>query len=114
MTQNKRGEQRFAAVTHSLIAEWTGLSVITVQKYAARGAFDRWNLESVLAWVNGRRAAAGLPLIGMPKVFDKADADKAAVELIGVPPEVLRDRTWIPIPPPASGGYNPKTGEYDL
>lgn len=113
MTSKKRGEQRFAAVTHSLIADWTGLSVITVQKYAARGAFDRWNLESVLTWVNGRRAAAGLPLIGMPGFTVIASGTATADS--STSPDIGRSiASPIPLPAPASGGYNPKTGEYDL
>lgn len=61
-----RGESRLCSVTYSAIADWTGLTLQTVRTYATTGAFDRHSLESVLSWVNARRASKGLPLIGQP------------------------------------------------
>ncbi len=64
--KNTRKEQRFASITYSLLAEWTGLAQSTIQSYGARGLIPRDNLEKCLIWVNKRRETMGWPPIGMP------------------------------------------------
>jgi len=88
-----RGEQRFAGLTYSQIARWTGLTLHTVRSYASRGQFDPRDIDSVLSWVNVRRASRGLPLIGAP--------DRPI------------DSPAPPAPIAPNGGYNPLTGEFD-
>ena len=41
-----------------------GIAGDTAKQHAHRGEYDPRNLENVLQWVNGRRAAKGLSLIG--------------------------------------------------
>ena len=43
-----------------------GIGGETAKQYAHRGEYDPRNLENVLWWVNGRRAAKGVSLIGAP------------------------------------------------
>jgi len=66
MARTPGAEDRLWILKYSQIAEWTGLAVSTVRSYAQRGQFQRDDLESVLQWVNRRRAKAGLPAIGTP------------------------------------------------
>jgi hypothetical protein len=66
MHHKTRGEKRLGSITYSLLAEWSGLTLHTVRTYAARGHFEGKTVEELIAWANSRRAAAGLPLIGMP------------------------------------------------
>ena len=94
-----RGEQRFGGVTYSQIAEWSGLKLSTIQAYGARRrGFDPHNLESVLQWVNARRQARGLPMIGAPE--EEPETDIAKEEPV----------TMHPLLSP----YNPLTGEIEL
>lgn len=77
----------------------------TAKQYAHRGEYDPRNLESVLQWVNGRRAAKGLPLIGLPSenatdAEDLADDDSYVSFTLAPPPRDL------------SGGYDPLLGGY--
>lgn len=110
-TKPKGAQTRLCSLTYSQLAEWTGLAARSIQSYAARGDFDRNDLESVLRWVNGRRASAGLPMIGQPK-DTSPEAIEARLEAAGVKIVRTADPVRIPIPSPASGGYNPQTGEY--
>ena len=96
-----RGEQRFAGLTYSQIAEWCGLKPSTVQSYAKRGRFNVRDLAGTLRWVNSRRARLGLPLIGDP-------AEPDTIEPVADPPAA----TTKPACGGNSGGYNPQTGEY--
>jgi hypothetical protein len=115
-----RGQTRLCSITYSQIAEWTGLALHTVRSYASRGEFDQGDIESVLTWVNGRRASAGLPMIGQPKEPDSLpglirEAMKQAEEMADETASIVNafDAPSIThIPKPTSGGYNPQTGEY--
>ena len=59
-------EERLCSITYGQIARWVGLSARTVRAYSSQGRYDRRDVESVLSWVNARRVAAGLSLIGEP------------------------------------------------
>ena len=51
-------------VDYDLIGDLAGIAGDTAKQYAHRGEYDSRCLDSVLRWVNGRRAAKGLSLIG--------------------------------------------------
>jgi hypothetical protein len=109
--QRTRGEQRLCSITYSQLAEWTGLALHSVRSYATTGHFERHDIESVLAWVNARRAANGLQMIGQPDsgvVVAKPDEGP----FVGYT-AIVGPVSQSPLPPTASGGYNPQTGEYD-
>ena len=59
-------EKKLCHLTYGQIAKWAGLAPRSVIQYASRGDFQQSDIESVLRWVNGRRRARGLPLIGQP------------------------------------------------
>jgi len=88
-------------VTYDTIAEMAGgITGDTARQYARRGEYDSRNLESVLCWVNSRRGAKGLPLIGLPTDEAVSDEDSEAVTIT---------------PPPVQTGlliYNPLTASY--
>jgi len=127
-TKPKGAEKRLCSLTYSQIADWVGLESRSVQQYASRGDFDPKSVESVLSWVNGRRSAKGLPMIGQ---VEKVDRELQPVENPIQPKqpvsideleatgnynpreiEKLRDSA-ARIAPPSSGGYNPMTGEFN-
>ena len=83
---------------YSQLARWAGLRVSTVRAYASRGDFDRHSIESMLEWVNGRRAAKGLPAIGAPPE-NNSEVDTCE--------SGTNDAT-----PVIATGYNPLTGEF--
>jgi hypothetical protein len=86
-------------VDYDLIGDLAGIAGDTAKQYAHRGEYDSRCLDSVLRWVNGRRAAIGLSLIGMPSEN---------------PPELESDRTVPFLPAPQNGllRYDPLTGSY--
>jgi len=101
MPRKKGDEDRLWTLTYSQIAAWSGLKPSTVRSYCQRGDFDRASIESVLAWVNARRQARGLPMIGAPEEEpeeDIAEEEPVANIVIHAPPNP----------------YNPLTGEYEL
>lgn len=83
-----RGEARFASVTYSQLAEWTGYAVRTVRHHALAGAFDRYDLADCIRWVNEVRAKRGF-------------------RPIGEAPEPSAPAAQLPSPRPGSGGYDP-------
>jgi hypothetical protein len=86
-------------VDYDLIGDLAGIAGDTAKQYAHRGEYDSRCLDSVLRWVNARRAAKGLPLIGMPSEN---------------PPEAESGRTVPFLPAPQNGllRYDPMTGSY--
>lgn len=54
MTENTRGEQRFAGITYSQLAWWTGLKLSTVQSYGSHGFIPKENMVATLQWVARR------------------------------------------------------------
>ena len=53
-------------IDYDVIGHLAGIAGDTAKPHAPRGEYDPRNLENVLQWVNGRRAAKGLSLIGAP------------------------------------------------
>lgn len=95
-------------VTYDTIAQPAdGIRGDTARRYAQRGLFDSRDLDSVLAWVNGRRAARGLALIGLPESDNQTASDGAATSVEAS----LRENTK---PAALAGGlvYDPTTGTY--
>ena len=80
-----------------------GIAGDTARQYAQRGQFDPRDLDSALKWINARRTAKGLPLIGLPTTTseDHSDDDSEVV---------------ISLPAPTGFGsplfYDPMTGSY--
>jgi hypothetical protein len=86
-------------VDYDLIGDLAGIAGDTAKQYAHRGEYDSRSLDSVIRWVNGRRAGKGLPLIGMPSESH---------------PEAEADCTVPFLPAPQNGllPYDPMTGSY--
>jgi hypothetical protein len=57
---------RLIRIDYDVIGHLAGIAGETASQYAHRGEYDPRNLENVLRWVNGRRAAKGVSLIGAP------------------------------------------------
>ena len=94
MNSRVRGEQRFGAITYSLVAEWTGLRLSTVQAYGARRLFNPHDIEATIRWCNERRSLRGLPPIGTET------------------PEIPDEPVETPLIEPKTP-YNPLTGEFE-
>ena len=92
-------------IDYDVIGQLAGIAGDTAKQYAHRGEYDPRNLENVLRWVNGRRAAKGLSLIGLPSV-NATDAENCSDGSSNMSP--------TPAPPPLdlSGGYDPLLGGY--
>ena len=92
-------------ITYDDIGRLVGVRGDTARRYAQRGLFDSRDLDSVLAWVNGRRAAQGLPLIGLPEGENQTASDGAATPVEAE--EDIRVRVM-----PGGLVYDPTTGTY--
>ena len=92
-------------ITYDDIGRLVGVRGDTARRYAQRGLFDSRDLDSVLAWVNGRRAAQGLPLIGLPEGENQTASDGAATPVEAA--EDIRVRVM-----PGGLVYDPTTGTY--
>lgn len=64
INRKPRGEQRFAAITYSLVARWTGVKLSTVRAYGARRWFNPHDMEATLEWVYERCKLAHRPVPG--------------------------------------------------
>jgi hypothetical protein len=84
-TKKTRGERRFLSITYSLIAKLSGLTLATARAYGARKHYNPRDLDSVLSWINTRRAAAGLPLIGQPDPGAQPPATPETISEIPLP-----------------------------
>lgn len=90
---------------YDVIGALVGIRGSSARSYANRGQYNSRNLDSLLSWVNRRRAAQGLPLIGIPDGDKPAVSDDAAAPL-----ETAEDIK----PALLAGGlvYDPMTGEF--
>ena len=97
--RQKGSRNTLVKIDYDLIGELAGIAGGTAKQYAHRGEYDPRSLDSVLQWVNARRATKGLPLIGMPSETHC---------------EVRPDRTVPFLPAPQNGllRYDPMTGNY--
>lgn len=64
--RQKGSRNTLVKMDYDMIGDLAGIAGDTARQYALRGVYNPRNLESVLRWVNGRRALNGLPLIGLP------------------------------------------------
>jgi hypothetical protein len=86
-------------VDYDLIGDLAGIAGDTAKQYAHRGEYDPRCLDSVLRWINGRRDAKGLPLIGMPSESHPEAETDCTVPFLSAPQNgILR--------------YDPMTGSY--
>ena len=103
--RNKGSRNALIKIDYDFIGQLAGIAGDTAKQYAHRGKYDSRSLDSVLRWVNGRRAAKGLPMIGLPSV-NATDAENCSDGSSNMSP--------TPAPPPLdlSGGYDPLLGGY--
>lgn len=71
MARPKGSRTVLVRITYDTIGELAGIAGNTVRKYAQRRQFNPRDLDSALAWVNARRTAKGLPVIGLPTNFGR-------------------------------------------
>ena len=87
------------------IGALVGIRGSSARSYANRGQYNSRDLDSLLSWVNRRRAAQGLPFIGIP------DGDNPAVDTPAPVKASLLEDTRVRV---MTGGlvYDPTTGTY--
>ena len=97
--RQKGSRNTLVKIDYNVIGELAGIAGGTAKQYAHRGEYNPRSLDSVLQWVNARRATKGLPLIGMPSETH---------------PDARPDRTVPFLPAPQNGllQYDPMTGSY--
>ena len=103
--RNKGSRNALIKIDYDFIGQLAGIAGDTAKQYAHRGKYDSRSLDSVLRWVNGRRAAKGLPLIGLPSE-NATDAANCSDD------DSYVRSTLAPPPPDLSGGYDPLLGGY--
>ena len=105
MGRPKGSRNTLVRLDYDSIGALVGIRGNTARADARRGEYDARRLASVMEWINRRRAAQGLPLIGLP------DGDNPAVsDDTGAPVEAAED-----VKPAALAGglvYDPTTGTY--
>lgn len=84
---------RLVTLDYDSIGALVGIRGNTARRYAQRSQFNARSLESVMEWINRRRAAQGLSLIGVPDDVDEAeghsdDDDPGPVSSTPTPPEM--------------------------
>ena len=103
--RNRGSRNALIKIDYDVIGQLAGIAGDTAKQYAHRGEYDSRSLDSVLRWVNGRRAAKGLPLIGLPSE-NATDAENCSDD-----DSYVSFRLALP-PPDLSGGYDPLIGGY--
>ena len=103
--RSKGSRNTLIRINYDTIGFMAGLAGDTAKQYAHRGEYDPRNLENVLRWVNGRRAAKGLHMIGLPSENATAteNCSDGSSNMISTPAPPLLD---------LSGGYDPLLGGY--
>jgi hypothetical protein len=104
MSRPRGSRNRLVTLDYDDIGQLAGVRGNTARAYAHRGEYDSRSLDSVLAWVNGRRAAQRLSLIGLP------DGDNQVSDDTTAPVETAGDIKLTAM----AGGlvYDPMTGEF--
>ena len=75
-------------ITYDDIGQLAGITGDTARQYAQRGQFDSRDLDSLLAWINARRAAKRLPLVGMP-ADNASEAHSDASDAVSSTPGIV-------------------------
>jgi hypothetical protein len=92
-------------IDYDVIGRLAGIAGGAAKQYAYRGEYDPRNLENVLQWVNGRRAAKGLPLLGLPTRNAPEPLECGVGDSnVSLP--------YAPAPLRLTGGYDPLLGGY--
>ncbi len=103
--RSKGSRNTLIRIDYDTIGRMAGVAGDTAKQYAHRGEYDPRNLENVLRWVNGRRAAKGLPMIGLPSE-NATDAENCSDD-----ESYVSSKLALP-PLDLSGGYDPLLGGY--
>ena len=103
--RSKGSRNTLIRIDYDTIGRMAGVAGDTAKQYAHRGEYDPRNLENVLRWVNGRRAAKGLPLIGLPSE-NATDTENCSKD------GSYKSSRLAPPPLDLSGGYDPLLGGY--
>ena len=103
--RNKGSRNALIKIDYDFIGQLAGIAGDSAKQYAHRGKYDSRSLDSVLRWVNGRRAAKGLHMIGLPSE-NATDAENCSDD--------NSNMISTPAPPPLDlwGGYDPLLGGY--
>ena len=101
--RNKGSRNALIKINYDFIGQLAGIAGDTAKQYAHRGKYDSRSLDSVLRWVNGRRAAKGLPMIGLPSENATENCSDGRSNM---------SPTTAPPPLDLSGGYDPLLGGY--
>jgi hypothetical protein len=103
--RNKGSRNALIKIDYDVIGRLAGIAGDTAKQYAHRGEYDSRCLDSLLRWVNGRRAAKRLSLIGLPSENAAATENRS---------DGSSNMSPTPAPPPLdlSGGYDPLLGGY--
>ncbi len=103
MARPKGSRTVLVRITYDTIGEMAGgIAGDTARQYAQRGQFNPRDLDSALSWINARRTAKGLPLIGLPSDVGEAVSDEDSETVTSTPAPV---QTGLLI-------YNPMTASY--
>ena len=89
MARPRGARSTLIALNYDVIAELAGgITGDTARQYAQRGQFDSRDLDSALTWVNARRTAKGLPLIGLPSDVGETVSDEDSEAVTSTPAPV--------------------------
>jgi hypothetical protein len=103
MARPKGSRTVMVRITYDTIGELAGgIAGDTARQYAQRGQFNPRDLDSALTWINARRTAMGLPLIGLPTNTSEDHSNDDAEVVTSTPAPV---QTGLLI-------YNPLTACY--
>ena len=106
MARPKGSRTVLVRLTYDTIGELAGgIAGNTVRQYAQRGQFNPRDLDSALAWVNARRTAKGLRLIGLPTNVGEAVSDDDVEVVPGMPVPIQKGLIYDPLT--ASYRYDP-------
>ena len=107
MARPKGSRTVLVRITYDTIGELAGgIAGNSARQYAQRGQFDSRDLDSALTWVNARRTAKGLPLIGLATEVGEAVSDEDSEA-------VTRETPFSPTTRTSRGlFYDPLTASY--
>ena len=88
MGRPKGSRTTLIAVNFDTLGRLSGLTGNSVRQYGQRGQFNPRDLDSALTWINARRTAKGLPLIGLPTEVGEAVSDDDSEAVTSTPAPV--------------------------